>query len=186
MKNVIRVGMLVVLATILLFSFSVAFAGNENVNATKSINTTNSTKDMSNSTKNTDIKTIADLPFVIKNMTEVPQNITSRGNKLAFRTPPGGVLIPAGQSKLLGSVDVSPFSQIRVVADERVGSPTGVGIRLTITDGNELVAQLDELQLAPHSQVTNVYDTPGTKLTIFADAIGGTGSDGVDVLVYGS
>jgi hypothetical protein len=27
---------------------------------------------------------------------------------------------------------------------------------------------------------------PGTKLTIFADATGGTGSDAIDVLVYGS
>jgi hypothetical protein len=96
------------------------------------------------------------------------------------------VPIPAGQSKQLGVVDVSPFSKIRVVADERVGSPTGVSIRLTLTEGNELVAQLDTLTLAPHSQVTRVYDVPGTKLTLFADAVGGTGSDGVDLLVYGS
>ena len=106
--------------------------------------------------------------------------------KLAFRTPPGGVVVPAGQSKQSGVVDVSPFSAIRVVADERVGSGTGVNIRLTITEGNELVAQLDVLSLTPHSQVTKVYDVPGAKLTIYADAIGGTGSDGVDVLIYGS
>jgi hypothetical protein len=108
------------------------------------------------------------------------------GTKLAFRTPAGAVSIPAGQSKQLGAVDVSPFSKIRVVADERVGSGTGVNIRLTITEGNELVAQLDVLSLTPHSQVTRVYDVPCTKLTIFADASGGTGSDGVDVLVYGA
>jgi type III secretion protein HrpB1 len=106
--------------------------------------------------------------------------------KLAFRTLPGAVSIPAGQSKQLGAVDVSPFSTIRVVADERAGSGTGVNIRLTITEGSELVAQLDVLSLSPHSQVTRVYAVPGTKLTIFADAIGGTGSDGVDVLVYGA
>jgi len=106
--------------------------------------------------------------------------------KLAFRTPPGGVVIPAGQSKELGAVDVSPFERIRVVADERVGSGTGINLRLTITEGAELVAQLDVLTLAPRSQVTRVYEVPGTKLTIFADAIAGTGSDGIDVLVYGS
>ena len=107
--------------------------------------------------------------------------------KLAFRTHPGGVAIPVGQSKQLGVVDVSQFSQIRIVADERVGSGTGVLIRLTITEGNELVAQLEVLSLAPHSQITKVYDVPGTKLTIFADAIGGgIGSDSVDVLVYGA
>jgi type III secretion protein HrpB1 len=106
--------------------------------------------------------------------------------KLAFRTAPGGVVIPAGQSKKLGSVDVTPYSQIRVVADERVGSGTGISIRLTITEGNELVAQLDILSLVPHSQVTRVYAVPGTKLTIFADAVGGAGTDAVDVLVYGN
>jgi type III secretion protein HrpB1 len=106
--------------------------------------------------------------------------------KLAFRTPVGGVSVPAGQSKQLGTVDVSPFSQIRVVADERIGSASGIRIRLTLTEGNELVAQLDVLHLAPHSEVTRVYDVPGTKLTVFADAVGGSGSDGLDVLVYGS
>ncbi|MGZ4848744.1 MAG: hypothetical protein ACXV3D_04750 [Halobacteriota archaeon] len=106
--------------------------------------------------------------------------------KLAFRTPSGGAVVPAGQSIQLGIVDVSQFSQIRVVADERIGSTTGINVRLTITEGSELVAQLDILQLTPHSQVTRVYSVPGIKLTIYADAIGGTGSDGVDVLVYGS
>jgi type III secretion protein HrpB1 len=104
---------------------------------------------------------------------------------LAFRTQPGAVSIPAGQSRQLGMVDCTSFSKIRVVADERVGSGTGVNIRLTITEGNELVAQLDILSLAPHAQVTRVYDVPGTKLTIFADAIGGAGTDAIDVLVYG-
>ncbi len=107
-------------------------------------------------------------------------------SKLAFRTPPGGVSILAGQSKQLGIVDVSTFSQIRIVADERIGSPTSINIRLTITEGNELVAQLDILNLAPHSQATRVYDVPGDKLSIFADAVGSTGSDGIDVLVYGN
>ena len=66
-------------------------------------------------------------------------------------------------------------------------SPTGVNIRLTITEGSELVAQLDVLTLAPHGQVTRVYNTPCTKRTMFADAIGGTaGKDAVDLLVYGS
>jgi type III secretion protein HrpB1 len=106
---------------------------------------------------------------------------------LAFRTPVGGVSIPAGQSKELGSVDVHQFSKIRVVADERVGSPTGINIRLTITEGSELVAQLDTFSLAPHSQVTRVYDVPAKQLTVFADAVGGGGgNDGLDLLIYGN
>ena len=107
---------------------------------------------------------------------------------LAFRTPVGGVSIPAGQSKELGIVDVHEFSKIRVVADERVGSATGINIRLTITEGGgELVAQLDTFSLAPHSQVTRVYDVPAKQLTVFADAVGGGGgNDGLDLLIYGN
>jgi type III secretion protein HrpB1 len=106
-------------------------------------------------------------------------------NVLAFRTPPGGVSIPAGTSKQLGQVDVVPYERIRVVTDERAGSGSGVTIRLTITEGDELVAQLDVLNLTPHSQVTRVYEVPGTKLTVFADALGGEGTDGLDFLIYG-
>ena len=54
---------------------------------------------------------------------------------LAFRTAPGAVSIPVGQSKTLGAVDVHAFERIRVVADERVGSAGPVVIRLTITEG---------------------------------------------------
>jgi type III secretion protein HrpB1 len=61
-----------------------------------------------------------------------------------------------------------------------------VVIRLTITECSELVAQLVTLTLQPHSQITRVYEARGTKLTIFADATGASGSSSVDVLVYGS
>jgi type III secretion protein HrpB1 len=61
-----------------------------------------------------------------------------------------------------------------------------MSVRLTITEGAELVAQLDVLALTAHSQVTKVYDVPGSKLTIFADAVGGTGNDALDVLIYGA
>lgn len=107
--------------------------------------------------------------------------------KLAFRTPAGAVSIPVGQSRQLRVVDVSHFSKIRAVADEWTGSPTSVNIRRIITQDNELVAQLDILHLAPHSQITRICDVPGTKLTIFADATpGGSGSDAVDVPLYGN
>jgi hypothetical protein len=107
--------------------------------------------------------------------------------KLAFRTPAGAVSIPVGETKLLGAVDVHEFERIRVVADERVGSAGPVVIRLTITEGNELVAQLDTLTLNPLSQITRVYEVPCTKLSVFADAIsGGSGQSSVDVLIYGS
>lgn len=105
---------------------------------------------------------------------------------LAFRTPPGAVSIPVGQSKELGVVNVQPFSKIRLLADERDGSAGSVRIRLTVTEGNELVAQLDTPVLTPHAELTRVYDVPGVTLTVFADAIGpGSGSAAVDVLIYG-
>jgi type III secretion protein HrpB1 len=106
--------------------------------------------------------------------------------KLAFRTPVGAVSIPVGQSKSLGTVDVHAFERIRIVADERAGAGPVV-IRLTITEGDELVAPLDTLTLQPRTQVTRVYEVPGTKLSLFADAVsGGTGNSSVDVLIYGS
>jgi hypothetical protein len=107
-------------------------------------------------------------------------------SKLLFRTQIGSVTVPAGTSKEIGVVDVSAYSKIRVVADERVGGASGMAIRLTITEGNELCAQLDILHLLPHSEVTRVYEVPAAKLTIFADALPGSGNDGVDVWVYGS
>jgi type III secretion protein HrpB1 len=110
------------------------------------------------------------------------------GTSLAFRTPIGAVSIPVGQSITLGTnVDVHPFERIRVVADERVGSAGAVVIRLTITEGNELVAQLDTLTLQPLTEVTRVYEVPGRTLSVFADALpGGSGISKVDVLIYGS
>jgi hypothetical protein len=107
-------------------------------------------------------------------------------NVLLFRTHPGSVSVPAGQRILIGSVNVSNYSQIRVVSDEREGSGSTVTFDLTITEGNELVAQLDILNLNPNAQVTKVYDTPGTKLDIYAKASGGNGPANVDFLVYGS
>ena len=105
---------------------------------------------------------------------------------LAFRTAPGAVSITAGQSKQLGVVDVSMYDRIRLVTDERVDSTSNIVLRMTFTEGEELVAQLDTILLTPHSQVTRVYDVPGTQLSIYADSVGATGTQGsFDVLIYG-
>ncbi len=59
-------------------------------------------------------------------------------------------------------------------------------VRLTITEGNELVALLDQVLLTPHAQLTRVYDVPGTKISVAIDGIGAANTQGaVDVLVYG-
>jgi type III secretion protein HrpB1 len=73
-----------------------------------------------------------------------------------------------------------------LVADERIESTTNIILRLTFTEGEELVAQLDTIMLTPHSQITRVPDVPGTQLSIYADRVGAAGSKGaLDVLIYG-
>ena len=73
-----------------------------------------------------------------------------------------------------------------MVADERIDSTTNIILRLTFTEGEEMVAQLDTIMLTPHSQITRVSDVPGTQLSIYADSVGAAGSKGaLDVLIYG-
>jgi hypothetical protein len=119
--------------------------------------------------------------------TPIQPNVTHNvENVLAFRTQVGAVTIPGGQTKLLGVVDVSMYDRIRLVTDERIDSTSNIVLRLTFTEGEELVAQLDTILLTPHSQVTRVYDVPGTQLSIYADSVGATGTQGsLDVLIYG-
>jgi len=119
--------------------------------------------------------------------TPIQPNLTHNiENVLAFRTQVGAVTIPGGQTKLLGVVDVSMYDRIRLVTDERIDSTSNIILRMTFTEGEELVAQLDTVLLTPHSQMTRVYDVPGTRLSIYADSVGAAGTQGaLDVLIYG-
>src|SRR5579863_1848515 len=119
--------------------------------------------------------------------TPIQPNLTHNvENVLAFRTQVGAVTIPGGQTKLLGVVDVSMYDRIRLVTDERIDSTANIILRLTFTEGEELVAQLDTILLTPHSQLTRVYDVPGSTLSIFADSVGPANTKGsMDVLIYG-
>jgi hypothetical protein len=51
---------------------------------------------------------------------------------------------------------------------------------------DDVVIPLDQSKELGVVDETRVYEAAGTKSTIFPDTIAGTGSDGVDVLVYGS
>jgi hypothetical protein len=107
-------------------------------------------------------------------------------NILAFRTKVGAESVRGGETKELGTVEVARFDKIRLVCDERIGSTCNVLVRLTIMEGNELVAFLDTVMLTPHAQLTRVYDVPGTKLNVAIDGIGSSSTQGsVDVLIYG-
>ena len=117
---------------------------------------------------------------------KIPIPIHELENVLAFRTKVGAETVKGGESKTLCTVDTSRFDKIRLVADERIGSTCNVFVRLTIMEGNELVAFLDHVLLTPHSQLTRVYDVPGTKLEIAIDGVGAATTQGaVDVLIYG-
>lgn len=117
---------------------------------------------------------------------KIPIPVHELENVLAFRTRVGAEVVKGGESKTLGTVDTSRFDKIRLVADERIGSTCNVFIRLTIMEGNELVAFLDHVLLTPHSQLTRVYDVPGTKLEIAIDGVGAVTTQGsVDILIYG-
>jgi hypothetical protein len=117
---------------------------------------------------------------------KIPLPVREIENVLAFRTKIGGETIKGGESKTLGTVETSRFDKIRLVADERVGSTCNVFVRVTIMEGNELVAFLDHLLLTPHSQLTRVYDVPCSKLEIAIDGVGTANTQGgVDVLIYG-
>lgn len=117
---------------------------------------------------------------------KIPIPVHELENVLAFRTKVGAETVKGGESKTLGTVDTSRFDKIRLVADERIGSTCNVFVRLTIMEGNELVAFLDHVLLTPHSQLTRVYDVPGTKLEIAIDGVGVATTQGaVDILIYG-
>ncbi len=106
---------------------------------------------------------------------------------LAFQTSSLGPGIHVSPHQVtLGVVDVSPYAQIRVVASLGPSSPSGVTFTLTITEGGLLIAHLDQLQLAPGVAVTNVYEAPGTALTLLAEATSSAGATQFVALIYGS
>jgi type III secretion protein HrpB1 len=103
--------------------------------------------------------------------------------KLAFRTKRGAVVILPYESKQLGIVKVSAFSRIRVVVDS---GNRAVRVRLVIAEGKEQIVELDSFELPVHAKLTRLYDVPGTKLMLFADAIEPSGgNDQFELLMYG-
>jgi hypothetical protein len=85
---------------------------------------------------------------------------------------------------MLGTADVAQYHQIRVVAFEKTGSAAPIIILLTITEGSEMVAQLDTIMLQAGQPLTRVYDVPSKKITIAAKATTDNGS--VQVFLYGN
>jgi hypothetical protein len=82
MKSSMKIRIIVFLAIMVTFSLSVAFAGNEKGNATKAVNATNATKNMTNVTTNMTYVPV-DMTNITRNITYVPKNMTNVTDSLA-------------------------------------------------------------------------------------------------------
>lgn len=121
-------------------------------------------------------------------------------NKLLFSTPPRGVSLRPGTSKLLTrdrhhdhhhdnhhdhnghdhhhddvqanmGIDISKYEIIRVYARNRSRSATSVWISLLVSQDGRFVAKLDKVMLAPGQTYTQTYSVPGQTLDIRATAM---------------
>jgi hypothetical protein len=101
-----------------------------------------------------------------------------------------GITVPAGTPNfLIGPVITQIYDRIRILAVETPGSTSPVDIMINLVDGDDFhtVGQLDTLNLKPGSQVTNVYEIPGTFIDLYATATGKSGTSAVvTIYVYGS
>ncbi|MGA9098948.1 MAG: hypothetical protein WB392_08475 [Methanotrichaceae archaeon] len=78
MKKSIKVGMMVVLAMLLAFSLSIAFAGNDKTTATKSVNMINVSENITKNLTNVSKNATKNLINVTKDLINVSENITKK------------------------------------------------------------------------------------------------------------
>ena len=92
-----------------------------------------------------------------------------------------------GVIQQLGQIDFSQFAHIRVSAWTTFDSAGNVTLTLVHVVGVEFVTTMAQLVLAPGSQISAVYDVPGTVLNVTAEGSGGsTNQDSIQVLIYGA
>jgi|GEM_PF-2943235 len=113
-----------------------------------------------------------------------------QGTRLLFRTPGGGVSIPAGANQDLTSynargVSVSAYPAVRVSAVNRASSAVNATFRIYMALGNELLGLLDRFTLMPGATYSVSYSVPGIALRIFAEADSGAGPATVDCAALG-
>jgi hypothetical protein len=97
------------------FTFSVAIAGNDQTNATKSVNVTSATNNITNATKNMTNATMNTIN-VTKNMT-MPQNMTNLTKNMTNITNPF--------AKIKGVAKIDPYSNNMSHPPGEVYLPTG-------------------------------------------------------------
>ncbi len=98
----------------------------------------------------------------------------------------GWVNFPDNVEQILGQIDVSQLATIRVSATI-TGATTGVTLFLVHIVGDEVVTPLDAIGLTPLSDISNVYDIPGTLLGISVSGSGASANPlSIRVLIYGA
>jgi hypothetical protein len=120
---------------------------------------------------------------------KMPQHIHEIENVLAFDKE---IIINAGKTEVLGTLDTSRFDKVRLVAVNE-GPNCDVHLRLKILEPEggkmeERIASLAEFTLKPGNQFTQVYDVPATKLEVSVTGLLGRPGGGkaeVEVLIYG-
>jgi hypothetical protein len=106
---------------------------------------------------------------------------------VAFETPPEGVAPPVGNDVVLGTADVSAFSQIRFAAATRCGSTNAAEFRLRLVQGERDVANLDAATIVqPCNKFTEIYEMPGRTVKVLAQThYSASAPVMVDAVIYG-
>jgi hypothetical protein len=110
--------------------------------------------------------------------------------KLLFQSPEGYFTIPAGQTILIGHLDVKDYGQIRVVygnMSASAGSATFFSSTEDVPQDNMVgVLEGNEgLTVLPGVNLTRVYDLPGTRLVFQVTSNATTGSSTVFLYIWG-
>ncbi|QOX61970.1 hypothetical protein FRZ06_00665 [Anoxybacterium hadale] len=112
-------------------------------------------------------------------------------NWLIFRTQPGAVTIPAGETARLNEnlegFDIASYYTIRIYASSRQSSTVPATFSPLIQDreNKELIFSLGTFTLQPGESFTQTYDVPGRALSVFVRAGDGTGQAYIDFGVLG-
>ncbi len=113
---------------------------------------------------------------------------TVNETRMIFRTGRDAAVIPAGAEVTLtgnGGVKVSDCRSIRIYCASRESSACPVTLVLMAAEGEETLAPLDRIVLAPGEKATRAYDVPGTSLILSVQADRGGGAASLDAILYG-
>ena len=98
----------------------------------------------------------------------------------------GNVKFADNDSQRLVQIDVSQFARIRVSAFNSIVSAGGVTLFLVHVVGVDAVTSIAEIFYAPGSNISTVFEVPGTILNVDVKGSGASAhQDTVRVLIYG-